>query len=111
MNTPLFDARQVRRLREPLRQLAANYLAHAKQGNAETAMPFDPVSRFHLGNGARVESLNFMADTSPKGFRQSFGLMVNYLYELDDIETNLEAFASAGSIAMSATLRRLTRKK
>jgi malonyl-CoA decarboxylase len=52
-----------------------------------------------------------MADTSSKGFRQSFGLMVNYLYELDDIETNLEAFASAGSIAMSATLRRLARKK
>ena len=105
------DAKQARRLRDPLRQLAANYLASAKQSNGHTAMPFDPVSRFHLGNGARVESLNFMADTSAKGFRQSYGLMVNYLYELDEIETNLEAFASTGSIAMSATLRRLARKK
>jgi malonyl-CoA decarboxylase len=67
------------------------------------------VSRFHLGNGARVERLNYLGDTSAKGFRQSFGLMVNYLYSPDDIETNLEAFAGQGSIAMSAAVRRQAR--
>jgi malonyl-CoA decarboxylase len=105
------DGKQARHLRDSLLRLAAHYLVQAKQGGSESGMPYDPVARFHLGNGARIESLNFLADSSPKGFRQSFGLMVNYLYNLDDIETNLEAFASAGSIAMSATVRRLVRRK
>lgn len=105
------DKKQVRSLRDPLTRLAARYLATAKQGGGESGAPFDPVSRFHLGNGARVEQLNYLADASPKGFRQSFGLMVNYFYSLDDIETNLEAFASTGQIAMSAGVRRLARSK
>jgi malonyl-CoA decarboxylase len=102
------DAKQRRALRDPLLHLGARYLASAKQGSGA---PLDPVSRFHLGNGARIERLNFLADCAPKGFRQSFGLMVNYFYNLDDIEVNLEAFASTGSIAMSATMRRLARPK
>lgn len=105
------DKKVARSLRDPLSRLVARYLATAKQGGGETGLPFDPVSRFHLGNGARVERINYLGDTSAKGFRQSFGLMVNYLYSLDDIETNLEAFASQGSIAMSATVRRLARPK
>lgn len=105
------DKKIARSLRDPLSRLVARYLATAKQGGGETGLPFDPVSRFHLGNGARVERINYLGDTSAKGFRQSFGLMVNYLYSLDDIETNLEAFASQGSIAMSATVRRLARPK
>jgi len=105
------DKKQQRHLRDPLTRLAARYLATAKQGGGESGPPFDPVSRFHLGNGARVEQLNYLADASPKGFRQSFGLMVNYFYSLDDIETNLEAFASTGQIAMSASVRRLARNK
>lgn len=104
------DKKQVRALREPLSRLAARYLASARQGGGESGLPADPVARFHLGNGARVERLNFLADTSAKGFRQSFGLMVNYLYSPDDIEANLEAFASQGSIAMSAAVRRLAKK-
>lgn len=105
------DKKVARSLRDPLSRLVARYLATAKQGGGETGLPFDPVSRFHLGNGARVERINYLGDTSAKGFRQSFGAMVNYLYSLDDIETNLEAFASQGSIAMSATVRRLARPK
>jgi malonyl-CoA decarboxylase len=104
------DKKQVRALREPLSRLGARYLATAKQGGGETGMPADPVSRFHLGNGARVERLNYLADTSAKGYRQSFGLMVNYLYSPDDIETNLESFATQGTIAMSAAVRRLAKK-
>jgi malonyl-CoA decarboxylase len=104
------DKTQVRALREPLSRLGARYLATAKQKGGETGAPFDPVSRFHLGNGARVERLNYLGDTSEKGFRQSFGLMVNYRYALEDLEANLEAFAAEGRIAMSATVRRQARK-
>ena len=104
------DKKLVRFLRDPLSRLGARYLASAKQGAGEVGAPFDPVSRFHLGNGARVERINYLGDSSAKGFRQSFGLMVNYLYSPDDIETNLEAFASQGSIAMSAMVRRLAKR-
>jgi len=105
------DRQQVRALRDPLLRLGARYLATARQGTGERALPFDPVSRFHLGNGARVERLNYLGDNSPKGFRQSFGLMVNYRYELEEIENNLEAFAGTGKIAMSAGVRRQARDK
>ena len=96
---------QVRRLREPLQRLAARYLTTAKQ----TDKPYDPVSRFHLGNGARVEQIDWLADTSEKGFRQSLALMVNYLYDPDDIEENVEAFARDGQIVTSASVRRLAK--
>ncbi|WP_306603483.1 malonyl-CoA decarboxylase [Azonexus sp.] len=111
------EREQARRLRDPLTRLAARYLASAKRGgqkasqdnNQDSGPPYDPVSRFHLGNGARVEHLNYLADTSAKGFAQSFGLMVNYRYELDEIESNLEAFTGSGRIAMSSAIRRLAR--
>ncbi|MDE2441858.1 MAG: malonyl-CoA decarboxylase [Betaproteobacteria bacterium] len=103
------NKKMARSLRDPLNRLAARYLARAKQGGGESGPPFDPVSRFHLGNGARVERLNYLGDSSAKGFRQSFGLMVNYLYSPEDIEANLEAFAGQGTIAMSATVRRLAK--
>jgi malonyl-CoA decarboxylase len=51
-------------------------------GLSDAGQPLDPVARFHLGNGARVERLNWAGDPSPKGFRQSYGIMVNYLYDL-----------------------------
>jgi len=103
------DKQQARAMRDPLLRLGARYLASAKQGGGESGAPFDPVSRFHLGNGARVERLNYLGDNSAKGFRQSFGLMVNYRYELDDLENNLEAFSSTGKIAMASTIRRLAK--
>ncbi|MCZ7653945.1 MAG: malonyl-CoA decarboxylase family protein [Rhodocyclaceae bacterium] len=52
------------------------------------------MARFHLGNGARIERINWLADISPKGFRQACGLMVNYVYDPDEIESNVEAFSS-----------------
>ena len=64
------------------------------------------MARFHLGNGARLERLNFLGDVSPKGLQQSHGLMVNYLYALDEIETNHEAFAEKGVVAASGAVRR-----
>jgi malonyl-CoA decarboxylase len=103
------DKHQARFLREPLLRLGARYLATAKQKGGESGPPFDPVSRFHLGNGARIERLNYLGDSSAKGFRQSFGLMVNYRYLLEELEDNLEAFASSGKIAMVPAIRRLAK--
>lgn len=97
-----------RQLREPLQQLAARYLLTARQALPGHG-PYDPVARFHLGNGARIERINWLADTSPKGFRQSFGLMVNYLYDPEEIENNVEAFSNDGNIPASASVRRLAR--
>jgi len=67
----------------------------------------DPVARFHLNNGARLERLNLRGDLSASGQRQSLGLMVNYLYDLDHIETNHEAFANRGVVAASSGVRKL----
>ena len=96
------DRNTLRLLRDRLPRLGARYLMEARKDDK----PWDPVSRFHLGNGARIEQLNWSADTSEKGLRQSFGLMVNYLYDPDEIEENVEAFARDTRIATSATVRR-----
>lgn len=100
------DKETARALREPLLRLGARYLA----GNGNGQKPADPVARFHLGNGARIERLNWLADTSAKGLKQSFGLMVNYVYDPDAIEENVEAFAREGRIATSAAVRYLLKR-
>ena len=76
-------------LKEPLTQLCATYLLHRADGSDPAQ---DPVARFHLNNGARLERINWLADTSKKGLRESLGLMVNYLYEPRAIEGNHEKF-------------------
>jgi malonyl-CoA decarboxylase len=72
-------------------------------------LPADAVARFHLGNGARLERLNWLGDTSNRAMAQSFGLMVNYLYDLGDIEKNHEAYARSRSIIAANTIRKLAR--
>jgi len=99
------DKARVRVLRGALPRLAARYLLEARKGDR----PYDPVARFHLGNGARLEQVNWLADSSDKGVRQSYGLMVNYLYDPDEIEDNVEAFARDGRVAAAAAVRRLGR--
>lgn len=84
--------------------LAAYYFLEAKGSRGH---PLDPVARFHLGNGARLERLNFLGDRSEKGMQQSHGLMVNYLYALDKIEANHEAFAEKGQVASSSAVRKM----
>ncbi|MBB2750713.1 UNVERIFIED_ORG: malonyl-CoA decarboxylase [Rhizobium aethiopicum] len=69
--------------------------------------PVDPVARFHLGNGARLERLNFLGDRSPKAMQQAHGLMVNYLYKLDDIVANHEALAQRGEVIASPAVKNL----
>src|SRR6185295_5805720 len=77
-------------LEEPLMRVAARYFLHAR---TRSGAPQDAVARFHLGNGARLERLNWLADTSERAMTQAHGLMVNYHYDLDDIEENHEAYA------------------
>jgi malonyl-CoA decarboxylase len=88
-----------------LSRLVARYLVEEKDGDR----PLDPVARFHLGNGARLERINWLADTSPRGMKQSAGIMVNYLYEIASIEENHEAYTREGRVAMSNGVRRLLR--
>lgn len=97
------DPAQAGAVRAALLQAAAQYFLKAKD---KAGRPVDPVARFHLGNGARLERLNFLGDVSANGLRQSHGLMVNYLYDLGQIEKNHEAFAEKGRIAASDAVRR-----
>lgn len=95
-------------LRKPLMQLATRYLVLEKNRDG---LPLNPVSRFHLGNGAEVHRVNWLGDASANGLQQSFGMMVNYLYRLDDIEGNHEAYATEGRVACSKDVQRLTRRQ
>ena len=90
------------RLTDTLDGIAAQYFLVAKDSHQK---PIDPVARFHLGNGARLERLNAFGDISANGMRNSYGLMVNYLYDLKSIEENHEAFAEAGEVATSSAVR------
>jgi malonyl-CoA decarboxylase len=93
-------------LKEPLLALCSRYLHESRNKDSS---PLDPVARFHLGNGARIERINWLGDTSPKGIRESCGLMVNYLYQLKDIERNIEAYTTSREIAASSRVRNLLR--
>jgi malonyl-CoA decarboxylase len=95
-------------VRDPLLRLAAQYLVVEKGRSGRAA---DPVAHFHLTNGARVERLNWLGDTSEKGLQQSAGVMVNYLYRLDHIEANHEAYRGEGRVAASSSLRHLLRNR
>jgi malonyl-CoA decarboxylase len=83
-------------LKEPLLQLCATYLLHRPDAGEPEQ---DPVARFHLNNGASLERINWLADTSRKGLRESLGLMVNYLYEPRAIEENHEKFVRGEFVA------------
>lgn len=97
------DAKLAEKLKTPLTRLCAHYLLNEKK--KLTAL--DPVAHFHLTNGARLERINWMGDTSSKGFKQSAGLMVNYYYDLDDIDNNHEDYVTEGKIAASRGVRGL----
>jgi malonyl-CoA decarboxylase len=97
---------------EPLLlHLCARYLVEVKESDQESAPLIDPVARFHLGNGARLERINWLSDTSPRGVKQSCGIMVNYLYKLDDIEENHEAYAREARVVMSSPVKRLLKPR
>lgn len=88
-----------------LSSLCAHYLMKVKRGESQSAA--DPVANFHLSNGARLQRINWLADTSPKGISESAGLMVNYLYRLDKIEDFHEEYATGGVVNASSAVRAL----
>jgi malonyl-CoA decarboxylase len=92
------------KLKGTLLGLAAHYFLLAKSGDGR---PVDAVARFHLGNGARLERINWLGDRSERGLREAHGLMVNYRYELRQIERNHEAYVNEGEIATSRSVRAL----
>ena len=97
------DGATVERIRPVLLAAAAYYFLETKDKRGRVA---DAVARFHLGNGARLERLNFLGDTSENGLRQSYGLMVNYLYAPDAIESNHEAFVEKGIVTAAPVVRK-----
>ena len=92
-------------LKPVLLRLTAIYLTQS----AALGFPIDPVARFHLGNGARLERINWLANGNRAGLRESYGIMVNYLYDPAMIEANHEAFVGSGTVAHSAAVEELLR--
>ncbi len=93
-------------MKEPLLRAAAWYYLHARTRGGS---PIDAVARFHLGNGARLERINWLADISERAIAQACGLMVNYLYDLEDIEENHEAYAQQRTVVASKAVTSLSK--
>ncbi|HWA39271.1 MAG TPA: malonyl-CoA decarboxylase [Burkholderiales bacterium] len=91
--------------RKTLVRLCAQYLLNAKHG----LEPLDPVARFHLGNGASLERLNWMGDTSEQGIARSAGMMVNYAYRLEEVEENHDRYFREHRIVASSAVQKLAR--
>jgi len=90
-------------LQKQLPPLCAHYLLHARRGDE----PLDAVARFHLGNGATLERVNWLGDTSPSGLARCAGMMVNYVYRLSDVEKNHEAFVNEHRVIASRAVEKL----
>jgi malonyl-CoA decarboxylase len=99
------NTQEVSLLEEIHLRFAAFYLNQLDEG----LQPVDPVARFHLGNGARIERLNWYADPSAKGLKQSFGMMVNYLYDLKRLDRARSSLLK-GKVAQSAEIESLLKK-
>jgi malonyl-CoA decarboxylase len=100
------DAEDRDALQKDLSALCAHYLLHARRGEE----PLDPVARFHLGNGAMLERVNWLADLSQAGLARSLGMMVNYVYRLEDVEKNHEAYVKAHRVIASRSVEKLARE-
>jgi malonyl-CoA decarboxylase len=98
------DPDRAARARKALEPLAAYYFLKARRPDGRV---IDSVARFHLGNGARLERINWMGDLSVKGLFESYGVMVNYLYDLAEVEHNHEAYANQGAVVASSVVKRL----
>ncbi len=96
-----------KQLRPILIRLAARYFLNAKSGSE----PYDPVARFHLRNGAKLARINWLADLSSNGLKQSAGILVNYVYDLDEIVRNHEEYSSNQKIAAAPAIKKLARNR
>jgi len=95
-----------RRLEALLMPACAAYLVSAKRGDE----PLDPVARFHLGNGARLERINWLGDRSPAGLQRSAGIVANYVYDLPSVDSNQHAYRTAHRIATATALTELAQR-
>ncbi|MEO0358934.1 MAG: malonyl-CoA decarboxylase family protein, partial [Pseudomonadota bacterium] len=86
--------------------MAAKYLTQAKR---DDGLPLDAVARFHVGNGALVHAVHEGANSSQAGQKQSFGMMVNYLYDLEKVDENAETYVTTLAVPMSKDIRQLTK--
>ena len=100
------DQEAARGANAALARACAHYMLKARSREGRV---IDPVARFHLGNGARLEKINPLGDRSANGLRQSYGVMVNYLYDLDQIEANHEALVTRGEVMASPAVHALLR--
>jgi malonyl-CoA decarboxylase len=91
-------------LKTPLLRLVAHYLIDEKRPGGTA---WDSVAHFHLNNGARIEQLNWLANTSPRGFEESAGIMLNYRYEPEQIEANHEFYRGGHAVMASPKVREL----
>ena len=105
------DWRDNELIRQPLKPALMNLCARYLIEEKRNGRPLDPVARFHLGNGASVERLNWAADLSDKGIEQSTGMMVNYLYDSEQIVRNHEAYVRDGIVAASSAVTKLAKGK
>ena len=91
------------KIKKAIIKLVAHYLVNEKN---QKGLPVNDVTRFHLGNGAVIEDIIVNANVSETGFKRSFGVMVNYLYELKSIEKNHEDYMSNKKVAFSYNLKK-----
>jgi malonyl-CoA decarboxylase len=105
----LLDEGVASRSPEHLQKMAAHYLSKEKQSRNQNYAR-DPVAHFHLSNGAQIERLNWMADASENGMKQSAGMMVNYLYELPQIETRSQGYSAEGKVALALSIEKQLNK-
>ncbi len=101
------DDPKAQQLKPLVMYLCAYYLLYAKRGDE----PRDPVARFHLRNGARLERINWLGDRSEKGLRESAGLLVNYLYDPKAVARNHEVYVNDNEIVHSSVIEHLVKKR
>ena len=100
------DEKKNKQLHPILIRLAAIYFLQAKAGKE----PYDPVARFHLRNGAKLARINWCADLSPNGLSQSAGILVNFVYDLEEIVKNHEEYSSSQKVAVAPAIKKLAKK-
>ena len=91
-------------------ELMKKAIKYLTESDREDGMPNDPVGRFHIGNGASLERVNLDADLSEKGLLQSYGVMANYLYDLDVVEENHEIFYKNKVVPVSSEIKSKKKK-
>jgi malonyl-CoA decarboxylase len=98
---------KAQQLKPLIMYLGAYYLLYVKRGDE----PRDAVARFHLRNGARLERINWLGDTSDKGLHESAGLLVNYLYDRKAVARNHEVYVNDNDIVHSSAIEQLVRRR